>query len=144
MIIVLLAWRRWFESNYNYLINMNSLIYPVDNNQVTVFSIGDIYTVPNYDEIRDIRSWTNGIDPTLISDKLLGYSFKVKVWPKIPNYYEYAWMITSPTSSVDFAHKDENFYDNCMVKTIREDNVSFYIWGAISIKRINKNLCPFI
>lgn len=125
---------------------MNSLIFPASNHQTTIISVGDYFHIPTTKDFLNIRNWFNDGRQDSFYSKEISDSFKIqsKVWEAKQTPNKYVWMVTSSHPDWTFSERDTIYYQELFNQAIDDKDDIVFIWGAILIKRINKNLVPFL
>lgn len=125
------------------------IIIPSSNDQITFIRIGNLIHRPTLEDMNDIREWVDDHKDVWPDCKkelpnIFGYDIKVKIFPKLDSNRKYVWLIGD---NLDWypANQDEiESWKGIFAESIGDPDFKIFVWGGLSIKRINRNLVPMI
>lgn len=130
---------------------MNSIIIPAYNKQTTFVRIGNSWHCPTVKDMEDIRDWVKCHKDSWLArrkelPKLFGYDIKVKIFPILNPDNEYVWLLKRVNSDCKGAWSLEDIqnWKNVFSDSIEDPDFIIFVWGGVSIKKLNKFLMPFL
>lgn len=127
---------------------MNYAVIPASSSPVFVVSIGNNYNVPDQYDMEDIRDWFNQHKDWYLRRKELrksSFHIKIKCWPQVSNAKKWVWLITNRDPiNYPFSSKDVDSWKGIFENAANDPEYFIFTWGGYSLKRVNKNLVPFI
>lgn len=126
------------------------MIIPASHDGLTIVKIGNSWVRPTTQDMESIRDWVISHKDTWFLErkklkKIFGYTIKVKPFPKIVSNTEYVWLIKQPdNNSYFYDEKDVENWKKVFNEVYGDPNFILFVWGGLTVQRINKVLVPFL